>query len=233
MATTDTAKAPVMQRSGFERRALAVLMPVGPLTIAALRVVLPYDTTDPSAVVAAKVAEHPTAQLVVLWLSLVATLTLVPGVIAVGMLARSSSRWWGTIGLVVSVAAFMNLFGPGVAGPDAVALGAADIGMSPAITGPLLDGISAIGPVGLGTAIFVFGHIIGVLLLGIALWRGHVVPGWTALLLAISQPLHLVFAVFVPNHPLDGCAWALTAVGFIAAAVALLRDRPTGVHHGG
>jgi hypothetical protein len=133
----------------------------------------------------------------------------------------------GTIGLVVSVAAFLNLLGPGISGPDAVALGAADMGMSPTVTGQLLDSMVNINPVGLGASIFVFGHIVGVLLLGIALWRGHVVPVWAAALLAISQPMHLVFAVFVPNHPLDGCAWALTAVGFAAAAVVLLRERGT------
>jgi len=35
--------------------------------------------------------------------------------------------------------------------------------------------------------------------------------------LSVSQPLHAFFALVVPNHPLDGCAWALTAVGFALA----------------
>jgi hypothetical protein len=38
--------------------------------------------------------------------------------------------------------------------------------------------------------------------------------------LAVSQPLHLLFAVVVPNHLLDAVAWGLTAVGFTAAAMA-------------
>jgi len=33
-----------------------------------------------------------------------------------------------------------------------------------------------------------------------------------------------VFAVIVPVHALDGCAWGLTAVAFAAAAVALARE---------
>lgn len=71
---------------------------------------------------------------------------------------------------------------------------------------------------------FVLGHIISLVLLGIALWRGRVVPAWAALLLAVSQILHFVFAVIVPVQALDGCAWGLTAVAFAVAAVALTRE---------
>ena len=79
-------------------------------------------------------------------------------------------------------------------------------------------------PIGLASNIFVLGHVLGLVLLGIALWRGRVVPAWAGLLLAASQLLHIVFAVIVPVHALDGLAWGLTAVGFAAAAVALLRE---------
>ena len=96
--------------------------------------------------------------------------------------------------------------------------------MHPGTTGALLTSIANIPPVGLRTAIFVFGHIISLALLGIALWRGHAMPAWAAILLAASQLLHFVFAVIAPIHLLDGCAWGLTAVAFAAAAVALIRD---------
>jgi hypothetical protein len=45
------------------------------------------------------------------------------------------------------------------------------------------------------------------------------------------QVLHLVFAVIVLNHTLDGLAWGLTALGFAVAAVAFVREpgsRPPG-----
>jgi hypothetical protein len=76
--------------------------------------------------------------------------------------------------------------------------------------------------------LFVVGHIVGLALLGIALWRGRIVPAWAALMIAISQPLHFVFAVIAPVHALDGLAWALTAIGFAAAAVVLMRKSGTG-----
>jgi hypothetical protein len=58
-----------------------------------------------------------------------------------------------------------------------------------------------------------------------------VVPGWAALTIGISQILHFVFAVIVPNHALDGRSWGLTALGFAVAAAAVVREpglRPAG-----
>jgi hypothetical protein len=172
---------------------------------------------------AAKVAAHPVAEGAVIWLTLVALLTLIPGVIALGMLARRHAPRLETAGLVLAFAAFMCLFWSTVAGADNVALGAASIGMSPVLTGSLLDSMDAIPAISLGSSLFVLGHIVGLILLGMALWYGRVVPAWAALAVAISQPLHFVFAVVAPMPALDGVAWGLTAVGFAAAAVVLTR----------
>jgi hypothetical protein len=201
-------------------------MPIGPLAIAVVRAVMPYRTLDTPAVAAAKVAAHQGAESLITWLIFVALLTLIPGVIAVGMVARRGAPRLGTAGLVLSFAAFMGLFWS-ISAADTVDLAAARIGMSPVLTGRLVTALGNIHPVGLATGIFIFGHIIGVALLGVALWRGRMVPAWAGLLLAASQFMHLVFAVFVPSHALDGAAWGLTAVGFAAAAVAMLRGSGT------
>jgi hypothetical protein len=58
-----------------------------------------------------------------------------------------------------------------------------------------------------------------------------VIPRWAAAALIVSQPLHVVVAVVVPNHAVDGLAWVLTAVGF-AAAVAVWADRRLPAHGG-
>jgi hypothetical protein len=224
-AAPDVSTAP-RPRTGLDRRALAILMPIGPLAIAVLRGILPYKTVDTPAAAAAKIAAHQGAESVVMWLMFAALLTLIPGVIATGMVARRGAPRLGTVGLVLSSAAFMSLFWV-ISVADMVGLAAARIGMSPATTGRLVTTVGNIHPVGLATGLFVFGHIIGIALLGIALWRGRLVPAWAGLLLAASQFMHLLFAVFVPNHALDGAAWALTAVGFAAAAVAMLRGPGT------
>lgn len=221
---THAVRAASPLRTGVDRRALAILMPVGPLAIAFLRGILPYTSTNSNTGLAASVSAHQGNETVVVWLTFVAVLTLIPGVIALGMLARRNSPRLGTTGLVLAYAAFACLFWSSVAESDSVALGAARIGMHPGTAGALLTSIGNIAPIGLATAIFVFGHIASLVLLGVALLRGHVVPAWAAVLLAVSQILHFVFAVIVPVQALDGCAWALTAVAFAVAGAALVRQ---------
>jgi len=68
----------------------------------------------------------------------------------------------------------------------------------------------------------VFGHLIGTIILGLALWRSGAVPSWAAILLAVSQPIHLA-SVMLGNRPLDLVGWGGTAVGFAAAGWALLQ----------
>jgi hypothetical protein len=222
-AATEAIRHQARPRAGLDRRALAVLMPIGPLAIAIVRGILPYYTTDSNTVMAAKVAAHQGTETVVVWLTFIALLTFIPGVIALGLLARQHAPRLGTAGLVLSFAAVACLFWSNVAGADTIALGAARIGTAPGATGALLTSVGAIPAIGLGSTIFVIGHIAGLLLLGVALWRGRAVPWWAALLLGVSQILHFVFAVIVPVHALDGCAWGLTAVAFAVAAVAFNR----------
>lgn len=227
MAATAAARQAGLQsrpRVGFDRRALAIVTPAGPLAIAILRGILPYYTADSNTTIAAKVAAHQGTETIVIWLTFVALFTLIPGVIAVGMLARRHAPRLGTTGLVLAFAGFMCLFWSTVAGSDNVALAAARIGNSPAVTGKLLDAMGAIPAIGLASNIFVLGHVLGLALVGIALWRGRVLPAWAAFMIAISQLLHVVFAIVVPVHALDGLAWGLTAVGFAVAATVMGRE---------
>jgi hypothetical protein len=194
------------------------------LAVALLRTVLPYSTTDDSADVFAKVAAHLGAESAVLWLGLAAILTAVPGVIAVGLLAVRTSPKLGTTALVLSVAGLTSLYAP--LSTDLAADSAARSGLDPADAARLLSEVhpstSAAG------VVFVLGHVVGLLLLGIALWRGGAVPAWAGAVIAVSQPLHVVFAVVVPNAALDGAAWGLTAIGFAAAARVWLRTPQAG-----
>ncbi|MEU7748663.1 hypothetical protein [Nonomuraea sp. NPDC049158] len=205
------------------RAALALLIPVGPLAVAILRAILPYSTTDDSAGLVGKVAAHQDAQSVVLWLAFAATLTLVPGTIAIGLLAVRRAPRLGTAGMVLTVAGFSSLYAVGVS--DHVALSTVRVGLDLGSAARLLDDVQGLPAVSAATLLFVLGHILGVVLLGAALWRGGTVPAWAGMALIVSQPLHAVFAAVVPNAALDGLAWGLTAVGFAAAAFAFARHQ--------
>jgi hypothetical protein len=75
----------------------------------------------------------------------------------------------------------------------------------------------------IAAGVFVLGHVLGTVLLGVAMWRSGAVPRWAAMLTVVAQPLHFVAAVIVGSPTLDLVAWGMNAVGFAAAAVAIVR----------
>jgi hypothetical protein len=223
VSSAPTATAVRPPRPGtIQRVGLAAVVVLGPLSITVLRGILPYRTADDPATMAAKVAEHPSAQAGVLWLTLIAMVTLVPAVIAVGLLAIRHSRRIGTCGTALAVVGFSLLFA--VTAIDFAALAGARSGIGLDATTRMLEELNASPALILATIAFVGGHVIGVVLIGVALLRGRAIPAWAAWALIISQPLHIVFAVVVPSNALDAAAWALTTVGFAAAAAAITRS---------
>lgn len=209
------------------RRALAIaavpIAAAGPLAVAVLRGVLPYDTTDDGAALLGKVAAAPGAASAVVWLGLVAVLTLPLGVL---IASRLAIRARPALGMVAAVLAWLGFGSLGMlVAADQVAAAGTAAGL-PIGTLTTLTGAMAAHPAAAAAeVVFVVGHVLGAVLLGIALWRA--VPRWAAVALIVSQPLHLLVAVFWVNHAVDALAWTLTAVGFAAAAVTLLRAERT------
>ena len=191
----------------------ALGLAIGPAAIAVLRFVLPYYTVDEPAAMASKVAADLGAESLVIWLGLLAVITIVPAVIWIGRLTRRGAPVLTAVALTLAV-------------PGYLALGmimAADLMMWTAIHNGLPEetvaGLLANTHPALEVAegIFVLGHLLGTVLLGLALWRSRTVPIWAAVLTTISQPLHLVAAVLLVSPPLDLVAWTMTAVGFAMA----------------
>jgi hypothetical protein len=202
---------------GTGRRAPALLVALaatGPLAVAVLRGVLPYDTEDDPLTVATKVAAHPGAQDLVLWCSYLALLTLPLGVLIVSRVAVRARPVLGRVAATVAWLGFASL--AVTAATDQIPLAAPAAGLDPAGTAALTAAVAGHPTQVLALLVFVAGHVVGTILLGIAIWS--VVPRWAAVALIVSQPLHVVFAIAVVNHPLDAVSWALTAVGFAAAA---------------
>ena len=71
---------------------------------------------------------------------------------------------------------------------------------------------------------WVLGHILGLVILAIALHRARVLPLWAATLMALSQPVHLVSAVIVPSRWLDVFGgWGITTLTCALVSVWILR----------
>jgi multisubunit Na+/H+ antiporter MnhB subunit len=69
-------------------------------------------------------------------------------------------------------------------------------------------------------------HILGMVIAAIALRRARILPLWAAILLGLSQPVHLVAAIIVPSRWLDVFGgWGMTTLICGYVALQLLRTR--------
>jgi hypothetical protein len=201
---------------------LAALLPVGPAAVGVLRFLLPYGTTDSLAQQVAATYRDGTSETVVLWLGLVATLTLVPGFLLAARLTRRGAPGLTAAATGLVVPAYLCL--GAVLTADALLWSSERAGLPPVLaTGVLSHPHPAVE---LATVIFVIGHVLGTVLFGLALLRTRVIPAWAGWAMLVSQPLHAVAAVVLGLPALDLVAWGLTALAMAVIARALVRDLP-------
>lgn len=205
----------------FRRRTLALLLPIGPLCVAALRLILPYGSADSPSAQLAAVANGQGAQSAVLWLTMAAELALIPALFVLTRMAMRRAPVLAMAAITLALPGYLSMAALGAM--DAATLAAVTAGLSPASGAALLGELAAQPAMTAGLALFVVGHVLGTVLLGAALLRARAIPTWAAWALIASQPLHLAIVVTSGPAILDGAAWALTALGFAAASLALLR----------
>jgi hypothetical protein len=219
--TTTLAPTAVGRQIPLSAWGVALLLPVGPAAIAALRLLLPYYTESKPEGVVAAVAEHPGRQGAVLWLAYVGILTLVPGVIAAARVCRDGAPRLTAWALGLSVPGYLSL-GMFV-GEDHVLWSVDHAGLSAGNAASVVDHLHPSIDVSIG--VFVLGHVVGTVLLGLAMLRSGRIPAWAAWAIAVSQPLHFVATVFLGSPQVDFVAWSLTAVGMVVVARELLNRR--------
>ncbi|MFG1621663.1 hypothetical protein [Kribbella sp. NPDC049227] len=197
----------------------ALILPVGPAAIALLRYFLPYDTVDDVSTIVTKIVDNLDRSSMVIWLGFIGILTLVPGAYAVGRLTRRRAPWLTAIALFLVVPGYLAL--PWTASSDLFTWSAGTAGLD---VGSITKAVDVThGSMNLAGAIFVFGHVVGTVVLGIAMWRSRIVARWAAVAVMVSQPIHFVAAIIVPSHTLDLFGWGLQAAGFAAVGWAILR----------
>lgn len=197
----------------------ALILPIGPLAVAGLRYVLPYFSASTPREMAADVLAAEGQQSAVIWLGLVATFTLLPGVLAVGRLTRRGAPGITAAAMLLVVPGYLAL--TFILGSDLVLWTGARAGLDESTLTELASTLHPSSDIAVG--VFVLGHVIGTVLLGIALLRARVVPQWVAVMTIVAQPLHFVALVILGMQWLDVVAWAANGVAFAAVSVAILR----------
>lgn len=222
--TRDSAALTVVPAVGPSRWVLAVLLPVGPAAVGVLRYVLPYFTTDSPAAVVSASYQHPGSQSAVLWLGYVAILTLVPGVLAAAQVSRPAAPRLTGWSVALIVPAYLSL--GGLLSSDALLWSGHRAGVPAETIATVLDAPHPTVTIAIG--VYVVGHVVGTVLLGLALVRSGRIPVWAGWAVAVSQPVHLLAAVVIGSPTLDLIAWLATALGMATVARTLVRAQPAG-----
>ena len=197
----------------------AIILPIGPAAVALLRFILPYTAADDSSDVVRLVSAHQTAQSVVVWLGLLAFLTLVPGVIYAGRIVGRTAPRLAASATILLVLGYLSMAWLTVG--DAYLLFGIRQDLPADTLAGMYDGVHAAATV--AAVLFVLGHVLGTILLGVGMLHGRSVPGWAAVATIAAQPIHFVAAVIVSSQTLDLFGWGLNAVGFAALSFVVLR----------
>jgi hypothetical protein len=206
------------------RVALALALPAGPLLVTLARAVMPYWTSDDWAVVVAKVAAAPGAMAALNWLGALLTPAMLVSMLTLGYVARRGAPVLATIGTVLSFSAYA--VGGATGNPDYTMSALLAAGYSPAEVTALLGHLESTTLSAVVGIFWVIGHIVGLVILAVALHRARVLPLWAATLMALSQPIHLVAAVIAPSRWLDVFGgWGMTTLTCVLVSVWILRTR--------
>jgi hypothetical protein len=198
----------------MKKATIIMLAATGPLAVAVLRFVLPYYSASGNKEAAADVAAHPGTESLVLWLGLIASLTLVPGLYAIrDRMPAGRLRFTG-----FGLATIGYLCLPGLLAVDLLLWVGTDQGLPAGTVGDLADGVHPAALV--ATGLFVPTHIIGIVLIGVLALRAGLLPTLVAWLLIVSQPLHLA-SIILGLPALDLLAWSATALGMAWLAATL------------
>src|ERR1700761_3938073 len=209
-----------MDVQAVSRRFGAAVLVIGPLGLVVSSLFQVASDDDSVSASLAKIAAHPSGERAVIISDLLVT-AMLPALLYLMRLAGPRAPRLALAGGVVSFASWM---------PGLYAVGASDLLYYHAAQSPdrasavsLVHTLTSDGVFVLPEILFVVGHMLGLLLLGIALWRSGAVPRWAAALVGLAP------IVQVPVHDSgvgSAVAYGLFLVGTAACAVALVRTPP-------
>jgi hypothetical protein len=202
------------------RYAGAACLAIPPLAIAAGTWTVPvYDSDAPTAAQLADVAGQPLPAAALRVAVSLLVLLMPAAMLVAAWLARRGAPRLAAIGGGISFLAWMG--------------GIASIGATEGLywhgsrladreaVAEVIGAVSGDATYNSLLAVFVLGHLVGMLVLGIALWRSRAVPAWVGILFAASPILHGVARNVGPTA--DAVAYGLLGVAMIGCAVSLVR----------
>jgi hypothetical protein len=193
---------------------LAVAIVGGPLAFVIGGLLAPaiHDTGQSS--IAANAAANPTANPAHLAAFVLASYLLPIGAIGLARLAYRRTPWLATIGGLLAVVGWLPF--SALAALDDLTSTMANLPNS-ASYAHLLDRFSTDAVMGTYLLVYVVGHLVTYVLLGVALLRGRLIPRWAAWAMIASSPLTIA-AFVLPGSP--------RATGAVALGLLVLGSLP-------
>jgi hypothetical protein len=202
----------------FWRLLLAIVAPLPTLCMGIVYVIKPFEGDAPLPDTAAAITAHLRLYEATMWLGLPFLVGLIPAVIAVAWVTRRRTPVMTTVGAVWTLLGCLGAF-PLLVPDDLLAYLAVTKGLDVATVAALDEAWWALPMTGAAALLFISGIVVGLPLLGIALWRSRVAPRWMAIALIIGGATH----PFLPNHVVAGIGLLIAGIGFAGATRALLR----------
>jgi hypothetical protein len=215
--------APVARRRdvrGLWRVLLAVIAPLPMLFMGVKYVLSPDEGAETFEQSVALYSAHRDRLELLEWLQVPFLVLLVPAAFAVAWVSRRGAPRLATAGALVALTGLCAGFGILGGVPHPAHLTVRD-NLDVAAVSRLVTADQEHPIVLIGGLLFIVAITIGLLLLGLALWRSGAAPAWMGLALALGGFTH----PFMPGHVAAGIGLVVAAVGFAGASRALLRMR--------
>jgi hypothetical protein len=192
-------------------------MVIAPIAFAVIRALVPYSSS-PSGAVAAYSAHAGTYPFLAI-AEIVAVLTMGFAMLGLGRLIQAGAP---VLALIATPLAVLGWFMVAVLGTlDSVIHEIAQLG-SGAAGASLLTRINSNPEIGLFFGLFLAGHLVGTMLLGVGLLVSRRVSVWAGIALIAGDVLHPVAFVLLQSHALDALAYLVLGAGMTMAARAVL-----------
>ncbi len=178
--------------------------------------VTPVTEGESAAKNVARAVAHPTLMQAGAWLDL-AILFFLPALVVVAYMANARTTRLGWIASVITIGTTL----PGIAyvvAPDVLYV----VAIHGQVSAKGIDAYNNTGIVEVATVVFLIGHVLGLALLAIALWRARSVPRWAALCLAVYPVLEIASGD-ASLRAAGVVAYLLLIAAFGACANALVR----------
>ena len=202
----------------FWRILLAIIAPLPMLAKGVFYLLYPVTGGD-FAKATVTVAAHEQLVVVLSWLDAVFVVGIVPAIAAVVWVSRRGAPRLATVGGLLAVGGMIAAIGKNPDG-DRLILVTVQKGLDVATMSKLSDALDANPIAGLASLGFIIAILIGIPMLGIALWRSGAAPAWMGIALFLGAFTHPFLQV---NHVLVAAGLVVGAVGFAGASLALLR----------